>query len=203
MWTLQSRYSGPVMADDKNPIAKNLPDGETSENLPPLIGPMEPPSWWSQERLREQYEEQERRKQLTGSSSLSRAGNAIDRAIAVTRVAVMEPASTKSASTKDARDAWDAQKREGGGARGEQAPIKPARKNWYKDPLKAELETAMKDIAQQYAPGAHPGEDVIWDALKARPGLEDLPRSVARWALKEYAPQLLGRPGHHSTKSPS
>jgi hypothetical protein len=191
------------MADDKNPIAANLPDTETSENLPPLVGPMEPPSWWSQEQLREQYEEQERRKQLTGPTSLSRAGKSIDRALAITRVAVIEPASTKPAPVRDGRDARDAQKGEGGGARGEQAPTKPAKKNWYKDPLKAELEAAMKDIAQQYSPDARAASDDIWDALKARPGLEDLPRSVARYVLAQHAPQLLGRPGYHSTKSPS
>jgi hypothetical protein len=184
------------MPDDKNPIAKNLPDAETSENLPPLIGPFDLPSSWLPERLRELQ------KQLTSPTSLSRARKNIDRAIAVTRVIVVESAPAKSAPAKDARDTWDTKIGQGGGGV-QQAPTKPAKKNWYKDPLKAELEAVMKDIAQPYPPGARPGEDVIWAVLKARPGWEDLPRSVARWALKEYAPQLLGRPGHHSTKSPS
>jgi hypothetical protein len=34
---------------DKGPIADNLPDEETSENLPPHVGLMDPPSWWSSE----------------------------------------------------------------------------------------------------------------------------------------------------------
>jgi len=81
----------------EEPVAENLPRGKTSENLPPLIGPMEPPSWWSRERLREQYEEQER---SARSASPSRVARKVI-ARAAMGVVTVESATTKD-STKEA-----------------------------------------------------------------------------------------------------
>src|SRR5262245_30455798 len=49
-------------------------------------GPMETPSWWSREQLREQYEEQERAKKQKAVSP-SQAARNIDRAIAGVKIA--------------------------------------------------------------------------------------------------------------------
>ena len=178
------------MADDKNPIAANLPDTETSENLPRLIGPYDLPSSWPPELLRELQ------KQLTSPTSLSCARKNIDRAIAVTRVIVVEPAPAKSAPAQDARDTWDTKIGEGGGGV-QQAPTEPTKKTWHKKPSEADIEAAMKDIAQQYPPGAQPGVDVIRSALKLRLGW--ISRDDTRDAIAQYAPQLRGRRGYHST----
>ena len=187
------------MADDKNPIAKNLPDTETSENLPPFIGPYDLPKLTS-EQLKEQLKERE---------ALQKARKRIDahlgapqRVIVVALPATSGPA--KSAPAKDTRDTWDTKIGQGGGGV-QQAPTEP-KKAWRERPSEADIATAMKDvaqdIAQQYPPGAHPGEDVIWAALKVRLKREDLPRRVAREAIEQYAPQLRGRRGYHSTKPP-
>jgi hypothetical protein len=190
------------MADDKNPIAKNLPDGETSENLPPFVGPYDLPKGLydllklTPEQLKEREALQKARKRIDAHLG------APQRVVVVASLATSEPA--KSVPARDARDTWDTKIGEGAGGV-EQAPAEP-KKAWRERPPEADIEAAMKDIAQdiaqQYPPGAHPGEDVIWAALKVRLKREDLPRRVAREAIEQYAPQLRGRRGYHSTKPP-
>jgi hypothetical protein len=184
------------MADDKNPIANNLPDGETSENLPPFVGPYDLPKGpydllkLTPEQLKEREALQKARKRIDAHLG------APQRVVVVASPATSGPA--KSAPAKDARDTWDAKIGERGGGE--------PKKAWRERPPEADIEAAMKaiakDIAERYPPGAHPGEDVIWAELKARLKREDLPRHVAREALELYAPHLRGRRGYHSTKPP-
>jgi hypothetical protein len=71
-----------ILPPDLGPIADDLPRSNTSDNLSPIIGPIEPPSWWSRERLREQYEEQERRKkQLNEHEQLRKAGERLENSL--------------------------------------------------------------------------------------------------------------------------
>jgi hypothetical protein len=65
-----------------------------------LGGRMEPPSWWSRERLVEQYEEQERTKKQK-AASLSQAARNIDRALAGVKPAPAKPAPTPDNSVKE------------------------------------------------------------------------------------------------------
>jgi hypothetical protein len=85
-----------MAAPDLGSVADNLLDEKTSENLPPIIGPIEPPSWWSQERLTEQYEEQRRIREQTKAFSPRQAARSIDRALAS-----VKPAPTKLAPTPE------------------------------------------------------------------------------------------------------
>jgi len=74
-------------------------------------------------------------------------------------------------------------------------------KNWRGPHSKADLEAAMQEIERTYPPDAQPPFEEIFVALRAR--LPDLPRDVARKALRDYAPRLRGRRGRPSTKSRS
>jgi hypothetical protein len=76
------------------------------------------------------------------------------------------------------------------------APAEPVKKAWRWRPDNAAVRGAMKKVAQTYPPDARPSFDEIWDRLKAL--LPGVTRDVARKALKQYAPQLVGRPGYRS-----
>ena len=185
------------MADDKNPIAKNLPDGETSENLPPFVGPYDLPKGpydllkLTPEQLKEREALQKARKRIDAHLG------APQRVAVVALPATSGPA--KSAPAQDTRDTWDTKIGQGGGGV-QQAPTEPTKKTWHKRPPEADIEAAIKNIAQQYPPGAQPGVDVIRAALKVRLGW--ISRDDTREAIKQYAPQLRGRRGYHSTTSP-
>jgi hypothetical protein len=77
-------------------------------------------------------------------------------------------------------------------------PTRPAKKSWQKPPSQADLKDEMEQIACTYPAGATPSADEIWDKLKVR--WPELTRAVARQALKDYAPQLIGRRGYRPKK---
>jgi hypothetical protein len=81
------------------------------------------------------------------------------------------------------------------------APAEPVKKAWRKRPNKAAVRDSMKQVAQTYPLDAQPPFSEIWDRLKElSPGVT---REVAREALKQYAPHLVGRRGYRSkSKSP-
>lgn len=82
------------------------------------------------------------------------------------------------------------------------APAEPVKKAWRKRPNKAAVRDAMKQVAQTYPPDAQPPFSEIWDSLKEL--LPGVTREVAREALKQQAPHLVGRPGYRSrSKSPT
>jgi hypothetical protein len=83
----------------------------------------------------------------------------------------------------------------------QRAPAETIKKAWREKPPTKALKDAMEHVAQQYPPGAHPPFDEVWSALKKL--IPGVPRADARAALKDYAPQLLGRRGYRSTKSPT
>jgi hypothetical protein len=72
------------------------------------------------------------------------------------------------------------------GQRPEAAVIKAS---WRDRVPEADLESAMKDIAQSYDGKPPPSENDVWLELKARFG-PDLPRDAARDGLAIYAPRL-------------
>ena len=81
------------------------------------------------------------------------------------------------------------------------APAEPVKKTWRKPVTEAELKEAAEKVARTYPAGAHPSFREFWDKLK-----KDLPRATrndAHNALTNYAPQLRGRRGYRSTRSPS
>jgi hypothetical protein len=79
-----------IAAPDLGPVADNLPRGETSENLPPHIGPYDPPEL-TPEQLKEREE-------------LQRASDRIDRYLAAPRrvIVVSSTASTSDDPVKEA-----------------------------------------------------------------------------------------------------
>jgi hypothetical protein len=82
------------------------------------------------------------------------------------------------------------------------APAEPVKKAWRERPTKAAVRDSMKQVAQTYPPDAQPPFSEIWDRLKER--LPGVSRDVARKALKQYTPHLVGRQGYRSkSKSPT
>jgi len=85
-----------------------------------------------------------------------------------------------------------------------QAPAEPVKAAWREPLSELELKAAVEEVARAYPSGARPSlDEEVLPALKARLRRSDLPRQVARDALKNYAPQLKGHRGYRSTKSPS
>jgi hypothetical protein len=66
-------------------------------------------------------------------------------------------------------------------------------------PTKAALRNAMLDIEKTYPPEAHPAFEDIWAELQSRLG-SGVTRQLARNALKNYAPRLVGERGRRSTR---
>jgi hypothetical protein len=81
------------------------------------------------------------------------------------------------------------------------APAAPVKRAWRESPSRGALKNAAEDVAQRYPHGAKPSFKEFWGALKKLiPGVT---RTDAQTALKDYAPQLRGRRGYRSTKSPT
>src|SRR5262249_38045450 len=83
----------------------------------------------------------------------------------------------------------------------QRAPAETMKKAWREKPSRMALKDATERVAQKYPRGSHPSFDEFWSALKKV--IPDVTRADAQAALKNYAPQLRGRRGHRSTKSPS
>jgi len=107
----------------------------------------------------------------------------------------LSPDWTLSRLTLDGRDEFIA-------VQVRRAPAEPVKDTWRARPSRADIQAAMETTAQTYPPGATPSFQDIWNALKERLACPDLPRQVARDALRDYAPQLRGQRGRRSTKSP-
>jgi hypothetical protein len=73
------------------------------------------------------------------------------------------------------------------------APTALIKASWRDRVPKADLESAMKDIAQSYDGKPRPSFNDVWSKLKDR--WPDFPRDAARDALATYAPQLKRAPG--------
>lgn len=82
-------------------------------------------------------------------------------------------------------------------------PTEPApapatrRRRW----ARAVVKPAMEAVAAEYPLGVQPAFPEIWRKLKGRLG-DDLPRAVAKKALKDYAQRLTLGQGQHPTRSP-
>jgi hypothetical protein len=74
------------------------------------------------------------------------------------------------------------------------APAALIKASWRDRVSKADLESAMKDIAKSYDGKQPPTFNDVWSKLKALFG-PDFPRDAARGALRDYAPQLKRTPG--------
>jgi hypothetical protein len=81
-------------------------------------------------------------------------------------------------------------------------PAEPVKKAWRGRPDKAAVKDAMKAVAKAYPLDAQPPFSEIQNKLEKI--LPEVTRKVARDALKQYAPHLVGRRGYRSkSKSPT